>query len=107
MASTSEESSRFNAENATSVATDFLKRLGYKRKMLPKKVSLAEEIYIVEIDVDKKAAKVQIDSKTKEIREYEIQASEEGGGSGSKLKIVLIIIPIIAVVVGLKIMGIF
>jgi len=107
MAANSEENSRFNAENATSVATDFLKRLGYKRGLLPKKVSLAEEIYIVEIDVDKKAAKVQIDSKTKEIREYEISESEEGGGSGSKLKIILVIVPIIAVVAGLKIMGIF
>ena len=107
MSSASEESPRFNAENATSVATDFLKRLGYKRGLLPKKVSLAEQIYVVEIDMDKKAAKVQIDSKTKEIREYEIQEAEEGGGSSSKMKIVLVIVPVIAVVAALKIMGIF
>jgi hypothetical protein len=108
MSSPPEESSRFNAENATSVAIDFLKRLGYKRGILPKKVSLAEQIYVVEIDVDKKAAKVQIDSKTKEIREYEIQEAEVSGGSlSSKVKIVLLIVPIVAVVAVLKMMGFF
>lgn len=107
MSGTTEETPRFNAENATSVATDFLKRLGYRHGMLPKKVSLAEEIYVVEIDVEKKAAKVQIDSKTREIREYEIQESESSGGSSSKTKIFLIIIPIVSVVAALKLAGIF
>jgi phage anti-repressor protein len=108
MSSASEDVSRFNAENATAVATDFLKRLGYKRGLLPKKVSLAEQIYTVEIDIDKKAAKVQIDSKTKEIREYEIQEAELNGGFlNSKMKMLLIVIPIVAVIAGLKVMGIF
>ena len=107
MSATTEEKTRFNAENATSVATDFLKRLGYKHGLLPKKVSLAEEIYVVEIDVEKKAAKVQIDSKTQEIREYEIGEAEESGGSGSKIKLIMVIIPVIVVVVALKLAGIF
>src|SRR3989304_6532372 len=108
MSTVTEEGPKINAENATSVATDFLKRLGYKRGLLPKKVSLAEQIYTVEIDVDKKAAKVQIDSKTKEIREYEIQEAELSGGAlNSKMKMLLIVIPIVAVIAGLKVMGIF
>ncbi len=108
MAATSEENTRFNAENATSVATDFLKRLGYKRGLLPKKVSLAEQVYVVEIDLEKKAAKIQIDSKTKEIREYEIQESEASSGFfQSKARLIIFVIPVIAVVAVLKIMGIF
>lgn len=108
MSTVTEEGPRINAENATSVATDFLKRLGYKRGLLPKKVSLEEQIYVVEIDLERKAAKVQIDSRTREIREYEIQESETNAGFfHSKGRIVLLIGPIAAVVVVLKMMGIF
>ena len=108
MSTVTEEGPKFNAENATSIATDFLKRLGYKRGLLPKKVSLAEQVYVVEIDLEKKAAKVQIDSRTKEIREYEIQESETSTNFlQSKARLVLVVIPIVAVVAVLKVMGIF
>lgn len=108
MSTVTEEGPKINAENATSVATDFLKRLGYKRGLLPKKVSLEEQIYVVEIDLEKKAAKVQIDSRTKEIREYEIQESENSTGFfHSKARLIIVVIPVIAVVAVLKIMGIF
>lgn len=108
MSAVTEEGPKINAENATSAATDFLKRLGYKRGLLPKKVSLEEQVYVVEIDLEKKAAKVQIDSRTKEIREYEIQESENSTGFlHSKMKFLMIIMPIVAVVAGLKVAGIF
>jgi hypothetical protein len=107
MSTVTEEAPKVNAENATSVATDFLKRLGYKRGLLPKKVSLEEQVYVVEIDLEKKAAKVQIDSRTKEIREYEIAESENSGGMSSKIKLIMLVIPIVAVVVGLKLGGVF
>src|SRR3989304_6724756 len=108
MSTVTEEGPKINAENATSVATDFLKRLGYKRGLLPKKVSLEEEVYVVEIDLERKAAKVQIDSRTKEIREYEIQESETSTGFfQSKAKLILLVVPIATVVVVLKVMGVF
>ena len=37
------EVSRFDAENATNLTADFLKRLGYKGNWLPMKVSLEGE----------------------------------------------------------------
>jgi len=103
-----EETARFNAESATALTADFLKRLGYKRGLRAMKVSLAEDIYVVEMGIDKKTAKVQIDSKTKEIKEYEIQEGENASGLLSKAKIPLLLVPALAtVVVVLKLMNVF
>ena len=104
-----EETARFTAENATAITADFLKRLGYKKNLRAIKVTLAEEIYVVEMGVEKKTAKVQIDSKTQEIKEYEIQEGENASGSSlSKAKIPLFLVSLMAiVVVALKLMNIF
>ena len=109
MSAVSEESLRFNAENATTLASDFLKRLGYKRGLVALKVSLTEETYIVEMGLERKTAKVQIDSKTKEIKEYEIQDAENQSGSSLlKGKPILLLISIIAIaVVALKLLNVF
>jgi len=110
MSSDSEETVRLNAEWATSLAEDFLKRLGYKRGLLPKKVSLAGEKYVVEVELKKRTAKVQIDTKTREIKEYEIQEVETGPlFSLSKKNILLILGFSVAIVVfvALKLMSIF
>jgi hypothetical protein len=108
VSSVPEETARFNAENATALTADFLKRLGYKRGLRAMKVSLTGEIYVVEMGVEKKTAKVQIDSKTKEIKEYEIQEGENPSSLLSKAKVPLLLIPVIAiVVVVLKFMNIF
>jgi hypothetical protein len=61
-----------NAEQVTSIATDFLKRLGHKG-LRPMKVSAEEEAYLVEVELKGKTAKIKIDSATEEIREYEIE----------------------------------
>jgi len=110
MSSDSEETVRLNAEWATSLAEDFLKRLGYKRGLLPKKVSLAGEKYVVEVELKKRTAKVQIDTKTREIKEYEIQEAEtESFFSLSRRNTLLIFgvsAAIVAVVV-LKLLNIF
>ena len=67
-----------NAENVTSIAIDFLKTLGNKRGIKPKKVSLKEQVYTVELDIGKdKTAVVQIEVQTREIKEYEIQKKEK------------------------------
>jgi len=49
MSTVTGEVSRFDAENATSMTQDFLKRLGYKGNWLPMKVSLDGELYVVEM----------------------------------------------------------
>lgn len=72
------------------------------------KVSLDGELYIVEMIFEKLSAKVQINSKTKEIKEYEFQKEETASGFfKSKIKLLLLVssIPIIAVI--LKLIGVF
>jgi len=111
MSSESEETVPLNAEWATSLAEDFLKRLGYKHGLLPKKVSLTGEKYLVEVEIKKRTAKVQIDTKTKEIREYEIQEAETGEGFSLSRKKILLIGGAAAAatiaVVALKLLGFF
>ena len=66
-----------NAEAVTAIATGFLKRIGHKGGLRPKRVSLEEGVYTVEIEMKKLAAIVRVDSETHEIKEYEIQAKGE------------------------------
>ncbi len=101
MSSETAEVSRFDAENATNLTADFLKRLGYKGNWLPMKVSLEGELYIVEMMFQKLTAKVQINSTTKEIKEYELQEGEaaQTGFFKSKGLIFLAVGASIAVVV--------
>ncbi len=103
-----EEISRFDAENATAQTMDFLKRLGYKQSWQPMKVSMDGELYIVEMAAQKLSAKVQINSKTKEIKEYELTESEAQGNSflNSK-KLLFIVIGASAAIVLLQFLGVF
>ena len=105
----SPEISRFDAENATTLTADFLKRLGYKGSWLPMKVSLEGELYVVEMMFQKLSAKVQINSKTKEIKEYELQQGEgeSGGLAKSKGKIMFLIAAISIGIAVVKVVGIF
>ncbi len=103
------EISRFDAENATALTVDFLKRLGYKGSWLPMKVSLDGELYVVEMTFQKLSAKVQINSKTKEIKEYEFQEGEAASNSllKSKGKLIFLIAAISAAIAVVKLVGIF
>ena len=105
----SPEISRFDAENATALTADFLKRLGYKGVWLPMKVSLEEELYVVEMmNQQKKTAKVQINSETKEIREYEFAEEEkESGGGISKGKLIFLMAAIGVGIALVKLLGVF
>lgn len=107
--------SRFDAESATAMTADFLRRLGYEGSWLPMKVSLDGELYVVEMMFQKLSAKVQINSKTKEIREYEFQ---KGGGASNSLvslvslvkskgKIIFLVAIVSVAIVAVKLMGIF
>ncbi len=69
----SEAESKFDVENAIALATDLLKHLGLKNKIQPLKVSLDGELYVVELSLQNKTAKVLVNAKTKEVKEYEIQ----------------------------------
>ena len=102
------EVSRFDAEKATAITVDFLKRLGYKGTWLPMKVSLDGELYIVEMNSLKSTTKVQINSKTKEIKEYEFQENEATSKTFLKSKGMILIIVIIPVaIVAAKLLGVF
>jgi len=68
---------RLNAENVTVIATNFLKRIGNKSGLKPKRVSLEEGAYIVEVEMKKFMAVVRVDAETHEIKEYEIQPKGE------------------------------
>jgi len=72
-----------NAEAVTTVATSFLKRIGHKSGLKPKRVSLEEETYTVEVEMKRLMAIVQVDAKTHEIKAYEIQPKGEEGSSFS------------------------
>jgi hypothetical protein len=102
------EISRFNAENATSLTISFLDRLGYKGKWLPLKVSLDGEVYIVEMAQQKKTAKVQINSSTKDIKEYEFQENETESKSPIKSKGLIFLVAVIGIAaLSAKFLGVF
>jgi len=66
-----------NAETVTTIATGFLKRIGHKGGLKPKRVSLGEGVYTVEVEMKKLNAIVRVDAETHEIKEYEIQVKGE------------------------------
>lgn len=63
----------FESEKAMTLATDSLRRLGFKNKIMPLKVTSEGELYSVELNLQNKTAKVLVDTKLKEVKEYEIQ----------------------------------
>jgi hypothetical protein len=72
------ESRPLNAQHVTSMAIAFLKSLGHRRGIKPKRVFIENQRYVVEADVGKKLlAKVQIDIDTSEIKEYAIEKKTE------------------------------
>jgi hypothetical protein len=51
---------KMNAEVVTTMTTSFLKRLGHKGGLKPKRVSLEGEVYTVEVDTKKFTAVVRV-----------------------------------------------
>jgi hypothetical protein len=68
---------KMNAEVVTTMTTAFLKRLGHKSGLKPKRVSLEGDVYTVEVDTKKFTAVVRIDAETREIKEYDVQPKGE------------------------------
>jgi len=63
-----EKTQLLNAEEVTLIATRFLRRLGNRHGLKPIKASLQGERYVVEVELKKKIATVQIDTKKKRPR---------------------------------------
>ena len=90
---------RLNAEVVTTMTTSFLKRLGHKSGLKPKRVSLEGDIYTVEVETKKFTAVVQVSAETREIKEYDVQPkTEESFFSSLSPKTILIVIAISAIV---------
>ena len=68
---------KLNAEVVTTMTTSFLKRLGHKSGLKPKRVSLEGEVYTIEVDTKKFTAVVRIGAVTHEIKEYDVQPKGE------------------------------
>jgi hypothetical protein len=97
--SASLKTQKLNAETVTTIATSFLKRIGHKSGVKPKRVTLEEGAYIVEIDMKKITAIVRVDADTHEIKEYEIQPKgEEASFISISPKIIAVTFGISAVV---------
>jgi hypothetical protein len=102
---------KMNAEVVTTMTTAFLKRLGHKSGLKPKRVSLEGDVYTVEVDTKKFTAVVRIGAETREIKEYDVQPkSEESSFFSLSPKFVLTVLIISAAVnvglyFGLKALG--
>jgi hypothetical protein len=95
LTSATPQSRELNAETVTVIATGFLKRIGHKGGLKPKRVSLEEEVYTVEVEMKKLTAIIRINRETHEIKEYEIQPKgEETSFLSVSLKTVAIILGI-------------
>jgi hypothetical protein len=109
--SASLQSKALNAESVTTIATSFLKRIGNKSRLKPKRVSLEEGMYTVEVEMKKFSALIRVDSETHEIKGYEIQPrGEENSSLMVSPRTILVIFGISAAVhvilnFGLKMIG--
>jgi hypothetical protein len=91
-----------DAEEVTTIATTFLKRIGHRGSLNPKRVSVEEDVFTVEIEMKKFTATVKISALNREIREYDVQPkSEEAPSSFSPKLIITVAIISVIVCVGL------
>jgi hypothetical protein len=71
------ETEELNAEEVTTMTAEFLKRIGHKGGLKPKRVSLEGDIYTVEVKLKRFSATVKVDVKSQEIKEYDVQPKSE------------------------------
>jgi hypothetical protein len=102
---------RLDAERVTLLAEGFLNRLGYKRAMIhPKKATLEGEKFLVEVEINKKIATVQVDQATGEIKGYQIEETGESNFPLSKGTILLVaggITIVVVATIAVKLLGFF
>ncbi len=66
-----------NAELVTTLAASFLKRIGHKSSLKPKRVSIEGDLYTVEVELKQFTATVKVDALTQQIKEYDVQPKSE------------------------------
>jgi len=66
-----------DAEEVTAISTTFLRRIGHKGRLNPKRVSMEEDTYTVEVELRKFTATVKINALNREIKEYDVQPKNE------------------------------
>jgi hypothetical protein len=93
------EPKKLNAEVVTTMTTAFLKRLGHKSGLKPKRVSLEGDVYTVEVDTKKFTAVVRIGAVTHEIKEYDVQPKSEESSFFSFSPKFLLIVAIVSAVI--------
>jgi hypothetical protein len=87
-----------DAEEVTTIATTFLKRIGHRGSLNPKRVSVEEDVFTVEIEMKKFTATVKISALNREIREYDVQPKSEEAPSAFSPKLIMTV-SIISVIV--------
>jgi len=103
-----EKSKPMDAEQVTLIAEGFLYRLGYTHGLRPIKASIEGEKYVVELQLKKKTARVDVDIATQEVKAYQIEEATETGFHLPMTRRTLMIIGGIAaaaIVIVLKFMG--
>ena len=80
------------------MAAGFLKRIGHKGVLKPKRVSFEEDLYTVEVELKKFSATIKVDMETREIKEYDVQPKGEETSSSLSPKNLLLMIIISSVV---------
>ena len=92
------KSKELNAEVVTTMTTAFLKRLGHKGGLKPKRVSLEGEVYTVEVETKKFTAVVRVGAETREIKEYDVQPKGEESSFSFSPKLLLTVFVVSAIV---------
>jgi hypothetical protein len=87
-----------DAEEVTTIASTFLKRIGHRGSLNPKRVSVEEDVFTVEIEMKKFTATVKISALNREIREYDVQPKSEEAPSAFSPKLIMTV-SIISVIV--------
>jgi len=100
-----------DAEEVTTIATIFLRRIGHKGKLQPKRVSMEEDLFTVEVEMKKHNAIVKVSVLTREIKEYDVTPKNEEGAASLNPRFIITVSIISAVVcavlyLGFKMMGI-
>jgi len=78
------QTKELNAEAVTAMAAGFLRRIGHKGPLKPKRVSAEENLYTVEIELKKFTATIKVDTEKRQLKEFDVQPKrEESSGSFS------------------------
>jgi hypothetical protein len=96
-----------NAKNATFLAINFLRSLGYQQELRPKKLSRIGEEYMVEIGFEKGMARVQVDAKANEVRDYRIDGEGKHFQTKSIRSILIVLLAVFAALSLLKLINFF